>query len=71
MKKQTAQKTKKNTKKDGQRKSKLYLTNNKKIIIFLAIFAVCIYFIFALYGLIKEPTNIFMVENRETIFKRR
>ena len=61
-----------NNKKNGKRtpaakqngKSNVKSFNNKKTIIFLAILAICIYFIFALYGLIKEPTNIFMVENR-------
>ena len=45
--------------------------NYKKTITVLAILAICIYFIFVLYGLIKEPTNIFMVENRKIISKRR
>ena len=40
--------------------------NWKKVILISIIAGVGIYFIIVLYGLVKKPTNIFMVENRNT-----
>lgn len=36
---------------------------NKKVVVFCFIIVVAIYIIFTIYKLIKEPTNIFVVEN--------
>ena len=40
--------------------------NLKKLISVIVITGILIYFVVVLYNLIKEPTNIFMVENRNT-----
>ena len=45
--------------------------NYKKLIPIIVILVLLIYFVIVIYGLIKEPTNIFMVENRYDFTRRR
>ena len=48
------------------KKEKKININLKKLISVIIITGILIYFVVVLYNLIKEPTNIFMVENRST-----
>lgn len=44
--------------------------NGQKIIIYITFCLVLVYLIYAVYLLIKEPTNKVIVEQRNTIFGR-
>jgi len=53
---------KKVNKKKKKKNSKIKILNNKKMIVLLLIVAVLIYIVYTIYLLIKQPTNIFTVE---------